>query len=97
MLYIFQDLERFFNSSKKGTILFSLGSSVHSESLPIEKQKLFIDIFSEFVDYNFLWKFESNITATNLPPNVRIHPWLPQSDLLAHRKLKVFITHGGSW
>lgn len=90
-----QDLEMFCNSSKKGTVLFSLGSSIHSKNLPIEKQELFIKIFSEFEDYNFLWKFESNEIAKNLPKNVLIRPWLPQSDILAHPKLRVFITHGG--
>lgn len=85
----------FLNSSKKGAVLFSLGSSLHSKNLPIEKQNLFIEIFSEFSDYNFIWKFESNKTAKNLPKNLLIRPWVPQSDILAHPKLKVFITHGG--
>lgn len=93
--FLYQDLESFVNSSKKGTVLFSLGSSLHSKNLPIVTQKLFTDIFSEFVDYHFLWKFESNITAEELPKNVRILPWIPQSDVLAHSKLKAFITHGG--
>lgn len=85
----------FINSSRKGTILFALGSALRSDNLSNEKQKLFIDIFHEFKDYNFLWKFESNQTAKKLPKNVMINPWIPQRDVLAHPKLKAFITHGG--
>lgn len=85
----------FINTSKRGTILFSFGSALRSDSLSIAKQRLFIDIFSEFDDYHFLWKFESNITADELPENVWIRPWVPQRDILAHNKLKAFITHGG--
>lgn len=88
-------METFLNSSRKGTVLFSFGSAIRSDSISIEKQKLFLDIFSEFDDYNFLWKFESVLTIEELPKNIRIQPWVPQRDILAHPKLKAFITHGG--
>lgn len=83
------------NSSGKGTIVFSFGSVIRGDNLSLEKQKLFIRIFDEFDDYNFLWKFESNITVDELPKNVLIRKWLPQSDILAHPKVKALITHGG--
>ena len=41
-----------------------------------------------------MWKFEDD-TLTDLPKNVKILKWLPQSDILAHPNLKLFITHGG--
>lgn len=88
-------MENFFSSSNKGVVLFSLGSNFRSEHMTTRKQKLFIDVFSEFQDYNFLWKFESNITAAELPKNIQIRSWLPQSDILAHPKLKALITHNG--
>lgn len=88
-------MENYFNSTTKGVVLFSLGSNLRSDNIPISKQQLFINVFREFRDYNFLWKFEGNISDDDLPKNVRIHSWLPQSDILAHPKLKAFITHGG--
>ena len=30
------------------------------------------------------------------PPNVLISSWLPQTSLLAHKNVKVFVTHGGA-
>lgn len=90
-----QDLELFLNSSKKGAILFSLGSAIYSEDMPSDKQRLFLNIFSELTDYNFLWKFESDLLAQELPQNVWISAWIPQFDVLANSKVKAFITHGG--
>lgn len=63
--------------------------------MSIEKQKTFLDAFAQFPDYHFLWKFEEPKTGSKLPKNVIIRPWLPQSDILAHPKIKAFITHSG--
>lgn len=41
-----------------------------------------------------MWKFEAT-ELPNKPSNVRIEKWLPQNDVLAHKNLKLFITHGG--
>ena len=32
-----------------------------------------------------------------MPSNVKFMSWLPQNDLLAHNKTKLFITHGGMY
>ena len=32
-----------------------------------------------------------------MPSNVKFISWLPQNDLLAHNKTKLFITHGGMY
>lgn len=69
-----------------------------SEKLSPEKQKIILEAFSRMPQYNFLWKFEADpktLPAT-VPENVLIKPWLPQNDILAHDKIKAFITHAGS-
>lgn len=94
-LFSIQDLEKFMNSSNKGVILFSFGTVLRGDSLSEQTQKMFIDIFTELDDYHFLWKFESNLTADQLPKNVLIQSWFPQRDLLTHPKMKAFLSHGG--
>lgn len=90
-----QDLEEFIASSKKGSVLFALGSNVRSSLMDVNKQKMFLSAFEQFPEYNFLWKFEEVKTDLKLPKNVMIRPWLPQSDILGHPKIKAFISHSG--
>lgn len=89
------DIESFINASKSGAILFSLGSNFRSDSMNLHTQKMFINAFRQLPDYHFLWKFESEMVSSQLPKNVLIRPWLPQSNILAHPKTKLFLTHAG--
>ncbi|XP_055315318.1 UDP-glycosyltransferase UGT5-like [Sitodiplosis mosellana] len=90
-----KDLRTFIDSSKKGAVVFSLGSNFRSDYMPAAKQQIFLKVLSELPDYHFLWKFESNISAADLPENVLIRPWLPVSDILADPKVKAIYFHGG--
>lgn len=57
-----------------------------------ETRQIFLKVFAE-LKQRVLWKFEDDISS--LPPNVKVAKWLPQADILAHPKVKVFIAHGG--
>lgn len=89
-------MEKFVNLSESGVVVFSLGTNVRSEFITVEKQLMFIKIFQQLPQYNFLWKFESISTQIKLPANVQIWPWIPQSDVLAHQNCKAIIAHGGA-
>ena len=64
---------------------------------------LFNSIFFVFcvcIIIGFVFKFSRysgslNKNNFNIPSNVKFMSWLPQNDLLAHNKTKLFITHGG--
>ncbi|KAM9343491.1 UDP-glucuronosyltransferase-like [Pholidichthys leucotaenia] len=87
------DLEKFVNGSgDDGFIVFSLGSVV--SNMPVEKAKIFLDAFGR-IPQRVVWRYTGTL-PDHVPKNVRIMEWLPQNDLLAHPKAKVFITHGGS-
>ncbi|KAM8714198.1 hypothetical protein ACLKA7_014353 [Drosophila subpalustris] len=88
-----KDLQQFLDGAKHGAIYFSLGSQVRSADLPPEKLKIFLDVFGS-LKQRILWKFEDDKLA-NLPANVMVQKWMPQSDILAHPNVKVFISHGG--
>ncbi|KAL0270118.1 UNVERIFIED_CONTAM: hypothetical protein PYX00_007627 [Menopon gallinae] len=88
-----EDLKKFMDESKHGVILFSLGSHLKSSDMT---QEMIDGVLAAFgrVKQNVLWKFEGD-NLRNLPKNVKIMKWLPQTDLLAHPNLKLFVTHGG--
>lgn len=90
-----QDLEDFMNSSVKGVVFLSLGTNVLSSLMDENKQKMIVDAFAQFPEYNFIWKFEETSTNIELPKNVIIRKWCSQSDILAHSKTKAFFTHCG--
>lgn len=89
------EIEKFISESRLGAVLFSLGTNVRSEFMSKEKQHIFLDVFRQMPKYRFLWKLENNTNDLNIPQNVLISKWLPQSDILAHSKIMAFITHSG--
>ena len=89
-----RDLQDFFNSAgSDGVIYVSFGSVVKTSEMPIEKRKMFLNVFKS-LKQKILWKWESE-EMDDLPPNVKLSKWLPQQDVLSQGKLRLFITHGG--
>lgn len=92
---ILKDLEDFIaGAGDFGFIFVSMGSSVKAANMPETLRQLLVNTFAK-LPYRVLWKYESSMNQKDLPPNVKIARWLPQQDLLGHKKLKAFITHGG--
>lgn len=75
----------------------SLGTNIKSTMLSQETLENIIKTFAALPDYNFVWKFESKVEDLPVKPskNVLIKNFLPQNDLLAHARVKAFITHSG--
>ncbi|CRK98901.1 CLUMA_CG012143, isoform A [Clunio marinus] len=90
-----EKFEKFLMKGVKGSVLMSLGTNIRSDSLGADNIKTIVEVFRQIPDYNFVWKFETSEMLSELPSNVMISDWLPQNDILAHSKLKLFITHGG--
>uniref|UniRef100_A0A1I7YBH4 UDP-glucuronosyltransferase n=1 Tax=Steinernema glaseri TaxID=37863 RepID=A0A1I7YBH4_9BILA len=83
-------------SAKKGVVLISLGSIVHSSNMPLEMKKAFLHAMSRFPDHQFIWKYD-NADDEIFKNYTNVHPvmWAPQVDLLAHPNTKAFLTHCG--
>uniref|UniRef100_UPI0037E7357E UDP-glucuronosyltransferase-like n=1 Tax=Semicossyphus pulcher TaxID=241346 RepID=UPI0037E7357E len=79
-------------SGDDGFIVFTLGSIV--SNMPEEKAKQFFEAFRQ-MPQRVLWRY-TGVLPKDIPKNVKLMKWLPQNDLLAHPKAKVFITHGGT-
>lgn len=88
-----QNLDCLVSNANKGVILFSLGSLVNTADMPLYLRKTFLGAFELFKDYTVIWKDDLGPNSTL--PNVHYRSWLPQVDLLANPRVKVFITHGG--
>lgn len=90
------DLRQFIESSKKGSILFSMGTNFRTELLSHEEKEMFFKVFREMSDYHFLWKFdESQVNGFEIPSNLMVRSWLPQQNILAHPQIVGFISHCG--
>ncbi|XP_054887564.1 UDP-glucuronosyltransferase-like [Poeciliopsis prolifica] len=87
------DLKEFVDASgDDGFIVFTLGSMV--SDMPEAKAKQFFDAFRQ-IPQRVIWRYTGEIPK-DVPKNVKLMKWVPQNDLLAHPKAKVFMTHGGS-
>ncbi|XP_072946256.1 UDP-glycosyltransferase UGT5-like [Epargyreus clarus] len=88
-----KELKSFLDSATDGVIYMSLGTNVKPSNLPIEKVNMFLKVFST-LPYKVLWKWDQD-ELEGRSDNVRISKWFPQSDLLQHPSIKLFITQGG--
>ncbi|MFH4974639.1 hypothetical protein AB6A40_001348 [Gnathostoma spinigerum] len=82
-------------SASDGVVLVSFGTIVRSAEMPKEVKDSFLAVFRNFSKVKFIWKYENENDTKDDPPNLIRKQWIPQTDLLAHRNLRAFITHGG--
>uniref|UniRef100_A0A336LTZ6 CSON000634 protein n=1 Tax=Culicoides sonorensis TaxID=179676 RepID=A0A336LTZ6_CULSO len=87
------EIQKFIDEAENGVIYMSLGAYVKSASMPVEKMQEFLNAFGQ-LKQRVLWKFESD-NLPELPKNVMMKKWMPQADILAHKNVRLFITHGG--
>ena len=84
----------FLANSKNGVVFVSFGSVIKASLMTEENKKILLNVFKRFPQYDFIWKWDQD-SMPGKPDNVLLSKWLPQRDILAHPKLKVFITHAG--
>lgn len=87
------DIQTFLDGAEHGAIYISFGSFMKSSDMPKEKFEAMISVFKG-LKRRVLWKWEKE-NVQNIPDNVMLKPWLPQADILAHKNVKLFISHGG--
>ncbi|XP_034250265.1 LOW QUALITY PROTEIN: uncharacterized protein LOC117650772 [Thrips palmi] len=85
-------IRQWMDGAEDGVIVFSMGSLVRSNSLPQAVIEALLAAFAA-LPQRVLWKYEGD--GLQPPANVKVVPWLPQRDVLAHPKVVVFMTHGG--
>ncbi|KAH7714674.1 CRE-UGT-49 protein, partial [Aphelenchoides avenae] len=84
---------------KDGVVLLSLGSIFYTRFMADEVRVNFLRAFSELPNYHFIVKIDKEDEKTRALaskyPNVYTTSWMPQPELLAHPRTRLFITHGG--
>ncbi|GAB0095399.1 hypothetical protein DMENIID0001_107800 [Sergentomyia squamirostris] len=88
-----QNIQEFMDGAEHGVIFFSLGSIYKSSFLPADKVDVILRVFGK-LKQRVLFKWETE-TPPDKPDNVMMEAWLPQSEILAHKNLQLFVSHGG--
>ncbi|XP_046966266.1 UDP-glycosyltransferase UGT5-like [Vanessa cardui] len=88
-----EDLQKLLDESNNGVVYINFGSNVRSSELPQDKKVAFLNVFRR-LKQTILWKWEDD-QLDNKPSNLVTRKWLPQKEILAHRNIKVFVSHGG--
>ncbi|KAL1459858.1 hypothetical protein WDU94_011811 [Cyamophila willieti] len=92
------DLQKRADAAKKGFIYMSFGSVVDPKKLN-DEVKLKLLSFLKEIKIPVFWKIDlindPVIKPETIPGNVFIQKWYPQTDILDHPNLLLFITHGG--
>nr|XP_040051944.1 UDP-glucuronosyltransferase 3A1-like [Gasterosteus aculeatus aculeatus] len=91
-----QDIELWIsNFGEAGFVVVTLGSMVSSVSV----DSLLVELVAGFsrIPQGVIWRYDPERWPSHLdrPPNLRLMDWLPLNDLLGHKKVRVFVTHGG--
>ena len=89
-----QEVHSFLSNAFDNNVLyFSLGSHIKSSQMPENVLSKFVNVFNR-LPYEVIWKWEGE-RPSNLSSNVLTKKWLPQQDILGHRSVGGFFTHGG--
>lgn len=86
-------MKKFLDDAQDGAILLSFGSNAKIIYLAEDKLKAIIAVFKK-LKQRIIMKWESD-TFEGKPENVFVSKWLPQTDVLAHPNIKLFISHCG--
>jgi len=89
-----KDLQAYLDSATDGVVYFSMGSVIQAKLLPTEKREAILKVFAKYPKIKFLWKWEDT-ELPGKPDNLLVQNWFPQNDILAHKNVRFFITHGG--
>ncbi|EGT38560.1 hypothetical protein CAEBREN_25028 [Caenorhabditis brenneri] len=90
-----EEFDKILNMRKRN-VLISFGSASKSKDMPDVYKQSLLKVFKSMSDTTFIWKYEDETDriAEDLD-NVFIFSWLPQNELLADKRVNIFVTHGG--
>ncbi|XP_024873055.1 UDP-glucuronosyltransferase 1-9-like [Temnothorax curvispinosus] len=88
-----EDVRIFLDGAKNGAIIISLGTNVKWKHLNLDTVKSVIRALSK-LKQRVLWKLDIEVPF-EIPENVMVMKWMPQSEVLSHKNVRAIWTHGG--
>ncbi|XP_065219662.1 uncharacterized protein LOC135845126 [Planococcus citri] len=88
-----EDIQKFIGESEHGVIYFCMGSLLKMETMPESKRVAFLKAFRR-LPQRVIWKWDGDLRERT--DQILTSKWMPQRDILAHPKVKLFIAHGGA-
>ena len=89
-----EDIQSFLDGAEDGVIVVSFGTML-SKLTDILLRK-FVEAFNRIERHRIIWRLSNVSSEFQIPDFIRPVGWLPQNDILAHPKVKLFITHCGN-
>lgn len=81
---MFQEIIDIFEKSKKGAVLFSMGSIADPKKMPNTTRDSLLEAFSKFPDYEFIVKMKRpDGTKAADYENIHFFDWIDQISLLS--------------
>lgn len=91
-----QNVQHFLDEVKEGAIFVSLGSQLHLHKIPEDKLEAIANAFSAYKNYRIIIKNNEHVDIpSHKPEDILIERWFNQQSILAHKNVKLFISHGG--
>jgi glucuronosyltransferase len=88
-----EDMRIFLDEAKHGVIVISLGTNVRWQDVGLDKIEIVILALSK-LKQRVLWKLDIKVPF-EIPSNIMIVKWMPQSEVLSHKNVRIVWTHGG--
>lgn len=88
-----QDIQKWMDEAEHGVILLNFGTNIKSHLIPHDKIDIIMKTLSK-LNQRIIFKWESD-DLHGKPKNILVKKWLPQSEILAHKNIKLFISHCG--
>ncbi|KAJ8667742.1 hypothetical protein QAD02_009405 [Eretmocerus hayati] len=91
-----EEVQKWLDDSKDGCIYFSFGSMIRIETFPEPIMRVFYTSLESIAPVRVLMKVaRPQELPFSLPSNVMTQSWFSQVQVLKHKNVKAFITHGG--
>uniref|UniRef100_A0A7E4VPX1 glucuronosyltransferase n=1 Tax=Panagrellus redivivus TaxID=6233 RepID=A0A7E4VPX1_PANRE len=87
-------------AAENGVIVVSLGTQADSSKMTANQAKAILGALSKLTKYRIYWRIGPNmqlpgIKLEDVPQHINLTTFVPQNDLIAHKRCKLLVTNGG--